>query len=428
MVDNYNKLKSFNMKVLLVHPGKQHSFETARALKDAGILYKYVTTVYDAHGSLTNKFKCLLKGNNRKKANTRHCPYIDDCDVIQYYELWGLIVLLLSKIPFLEKLYFYMNVQLSSCFAIKAAKLAVKENVDAIIVYDGISRKGLKYIKTKASNIKTIMDVSISMRPFMKANFERDMSDYGHNGFYIEEGYLWNKKYEKIIYEELQYVDFFFAPSEIVIKSLEFCGIDRKKIIKIPYGVNPNKFNFVKKTYKKDAPLKLIYVGQISYRKGLHHLLKIISKYRLDQVSLFLAGSYDVNSSIYKKYDKIKNIEFGGFVTRDVLASKYQEADAFIFPTLGEGYGMVVLEALSTGTPVIISDLAGGNDAIVNYINGIIYDATSEKDLKASIDWFVSHKAEIPCMSEAARESVKSLTWENYHNSYAKEIIKILEL
>lgn len=50
------------MKVLLVHPGKQHSFETAKALKEAGVFYKYVTTVYDKDNSLTNKIKHLLKG------------------------------------------------------------------------------------------------------------------------------------------------------------------------------------------------------------------------------------------------------------------------------------------------------------------------------------------------------------------------------
>ena len=224
------------MKVLLVHPGKQHSFETAKALKEAGVFYKYVTTVYDKDNSLTNKIKHLLKGKNLKKANTRKCPYLKDEEVIQIYEWWGLLVLLISKLPFLSKLYFHLNIALSNHFADKAAQIAIKENVDAIIVYDGISRKGLKYIKTQAPQITTIMDVSISMRPFMKANFEKDMKNYHHNGFYKEEAYLWNIKYEKVIREELKYVDYFFSPSNIVTKSLEFCGIDRKKIKIVPYS------------------------------------------------------------------------------------------------------------------------------------------------------------------------------------------------
>ena len=55
------------------------------------------------------------------------------------------------------------------------------------------------------------MDVSISMRPFMKANFEKDMKNYHHNGFYKEEAYQWNIKYEKVIREELNMLILFFS-------------------------------------------------------------------------------------------------------------------------------------------------------------------------------------------------------------------------
>ena len=55
------------MKVLLVHLGNSILFETAKALKEAGVFCKYVTTVYDKDNSLTNKIKHLLKGKNLKK-------------------------------------------------------------------------------------------------------------------------------------------------------------------------------------------------------------------------------------------------------------------------------------------------------------------------------------------------------------------------
>ena len=51
------------------------NFVVREALKEAGVFYKYVTTVYDKDNSLTNKIKHLLKGKNLKKANTRKCPY-----------------------------------------------------------------------------------------------------------------------------------------------------------------------------------------------------------------------------------------------------------------------------------------------------------------------------------------------------------------
>lgn len=395
------------MKILLAHPGKQHSFETAKALKNAGVLYKYITTVYDKPSSFTNRFKSLLKGKNLKKANTRRCQYLDDSEIVQFYELWGLLVLLISKISFLQKLYFHLNVALSNRFADKVAKYAIKNNVDAIIVYDGISRKGLKLIKQNAPQIITIMDVSISLRPFMKANFEDDMKLYNHRGFYKEEKYLWNSKYDKVIREELKYVDYFFAPSKIVEKSLLYCGVKKEKICIVPYGVDIDKFDYIPKSLNLNNPLQLIYVGQITYRKGLHHLLKIVSEYNIDEVKIILVGAYDHNSSIVRQYQYKDNIEFVGFVTRDVLATQYQNSDLFVFPTLGEGYGMVVLEALSTGTPVLISNLAGGNDAIENYRNGLVYEATSEQSLKESIKWFVEHREALIEMSHHARKKQK---------------------
>lgn len=410
------------MKVLLVHPGKQHSFETVKALKEAGVFYKYITTVYDKEISLTGKLKHFLKGKNLKKANTRKCPYLNDNEVTQIYEWWGLLVLLLSKIPFLSKLYFHLNISLENHFANKAAKIAIKDKADAIIVYDGISRKGLELIKKTAPQIKTIMDVSISMRPFMRANFERDMKEYHHDGFYRQEAYLWNKKYEKVIMNELKFVDHFFAPSHIVTDSLLYCGVDRNTIDIVPYGVHPDKFSFIQKRYKPNKPLRFIYVGQISYRKGLHHLLKVMKEYSPNDVQLVLAGAFNRTDDLYNQYKDVNNISFLGFVTRDILAEAYQNADVFVLPSLGEGLAMVILEALSTGTPVLVSNFTGGNDVVEHKINGLVYNGLSEEDLKSSISWYLNHKEAIPEMSKNARETALRYTWNIYHKNYAEKL------
>ena len=72
------------MKVLLAHPGKQHSFETATALKKSGLLYKYVTSIYDKEESITSKAKSLLPSKMKKKAMGRHCIALDNNDVVRH--------------------------------------------------------------------------------------------------------------------------------------------------------------------------------------------------------------------------------------------------------------------------------------------------------------------------------------------------------
>lgn len=88
---------------------------------------------------------------------------------------------------------------------------------------------------------------------------------------------------------------------------------------------------------------------------------------------------------------------------------------------------MVVLEALSTGTPVLISNLAGGNDAITNYENGLVYDGLSEDELKKSLDWFVEYRDKLPAMSQNAHNTALKYTWENYHKQYANELVNFLK-
>ena len=76
------------MKVIVAHAERQHSFFLATAMKQAGILDKYITTIYDRPQSLTNRVKRLLKGNTLKKANSRRCDALDDTDVVQINELF----------------------------------------------------------------------------------------------------------------------------------------------------------------------------------------------------------------------------------------------------------------------------------------------------------------------------------------------------
>lgn len=87
---------------------------------------------------------------------------------------------------------------------------------------------------------------------------------------------------------------------------------------------------------------------------------------------------------------------------------------------------MVVLEALSTGTPVLISNLAGGNDAIEDYKNGLVYEAGSEDSLERAINWFIEHRNLLPKMSEEAHKTALNFTWGQYHKLYAENILNIL--
>lgn len=67
------------MKIIVAHPGRQHSFRVAKTLKESGMLYKYATTVYNKDNSLFMRFvKLFLSKDNLERARKRKCPSLLD--------------------------------------------------------------------------------------------------------------------------------------------------------------------------------------------------------------------------------------------------------------------------------------------------------------------------------------------------------------
>lgn len=413
-------------RVIVAHPGKQHSFQMASAVKKANMLDKYLTTVYYKPGSLTkwitDKF---LTGKDLKKAHTRTCNELDNSDVEQINEWMGLVTLLTSRISGLYGFTKRWNEFTGSQFYKKSMKKARRENVDAIIVYDGYSNRHFDLLD--GSGVIKIMDVSFASRQYLKKIFETEIEQFEADDLRRTSSELWNEKWMMNDLRATQKADYFFAPSIFVKRSLEYCGIESDRIYVVPYGVNSQEYNYVDVPFKNGGAgkLKLLFVGEISCRKGLHRLLEVASGFQ-EQIEIRLCGNIDPMTPIYQKYRNVPNIEFVGFVTRDQLVNEYSNADVFVFPTLGEGYGLVVLEALSCGLPVICSDRAGGNDIIQNGVNGFVISIDTDTELRNSIAWCLENRESLHKMRAKARESVEDMSWNTYKINVEKCLYDIM--
>lgn len=414
------------MDIIVAHEGKQHSFRTAEALLQKGYLYKYITTIYDKPFSLTRIVKYLLRGDAKKKCASHRDEALPDDMVLQYCEWKGLLRLFLSKIPVLYKHFPHYYDWLHDSFGRGVAEYAIKNNVDAVIMYDTTANECWKILKEKAPSIKRILDVSIANRLFMKDNFIKDMEQTHDYNIKDEKADLWDENNCKRYLEEIKDSDYFLIASNVVKRSMMFSGVREDQMFMAPYGVDSHKFNFVEKE-SLQLPLKLVYVGQVNYRKGIHHLLNVMDSFKENEVELYMAGGYNDTTPLYQQYKDRRNIHFLGFVTRDVLANLYQKCDVFVFPTLGEGYGLVILEALSCGVPCIVSDLAGGDDAILNGYNGFKFEAGNDLDLKNKIQWFIDNPDKLPEYSRNSRLSVEKQTWQSYYDGVVKALDLILK-
>lgn len=407
------------MKVLVIHPAQQHSYRLAAAIYKKGWLYKYITTVYRKKISFTSLFSLFLTGNARKKAQGRVCREISQKDVVQFCEIEGLFKLLTIHIAKLRPLYKKIKYHSTDRFAKKVAKYAVRHQVDAVVSYDDYSARLFELLKKKAPQILRIMDVSAANILYMKKIYEKDMEIQPAFAERLlkEREIVWNQDTRIRTKREQENTDLFFVPSDFVARTLAYSGIERERIKICPYGVDTDMFPLKKyrrcEEFQEGRALHFIYVGGAKELKGISYLLNAIMHFPKETAKLTIVGSYNEKDADLQPY--IDRICFTGIVLHEEIPLLLQEADVFVFPSLGEGFALSILEAASCGLPLIVSENSGVNDAITEGREGFVIPVQSTEKLVEKMQWFIEHPEKIEQMGRAARNLALHYTWDSYN-------------
>ncbi len=410
------------MKVLVAHPAQQHSYRLAIALKKAGMLDKYITTVYYKNRSLTYFVSKFLKGSLKIKAENRHCTYIDDNEVIQYCEGEGLLKLVALNTRFLKKKYDQIKYNTADRFAKKVAKYAIKHHVDAVVTYDDCSPLLFEELQTKAPNILRILDMSAANILYMRNIYERDMDIVPSfaNRLRKERSICWNPIIINRAEREIKATQKFLVPSNFVAKSLEFSGVKTEQIILCPYGVDVSQFSmkkFDENQFIHTRPIRFIYVGGVKELKGIAYLFDAFMEIPTDDAILTVVGSYCSSDDDIKPY--LETIRFTGNILHDEVANELKNSDVFVFASLGEGLSLSTLEAAACGLPLIVTENSGVNDGISDK-EGFVIPIQSKDAIKEKVLWFINHPEKIYPMGEAARKFALLYSWDAYYERIGK--------
>lgn len=411
-------------KIIVAHPNRQHSFKLATALKNDGILFKYITTVYDKESSLMMKItKKIIKGNDLKRANGRRCENLNDEDIIQFCEIGGFIELLLMRIDKSKKIYTWWNRRLFDKFGKKVAMYAISNNVDAVIMYDSTAQKCFEILKKRAPHIKRIMDSSTANRQYIKALFEEEIQKTSDDSYLLENDYLWDKLYMNKMEKEINDTQHYLVPSKFVKDSFIFSNVNSECIHIIPYGSNITT-SYEDKNNEKYDILKFLYVGQVTPRKGIDYLLEAFEEVKNENIELTIVGRIS-DKYKYISENNDSKIIFKGEVTHDCIKEIYKQSHVFVFPSILEGMTLSGLEALGCGLPVICTTNTGINDIIEDGKNGFVINASNSNEIVNKIKWFINNKNKINEMRKNAYKTSTIYTWENYNQKMASEIKEI---
>jgi len=220
--------------------------------------------------------------------------------------------------------------------------------------------------------------------------------------------------YEKRLREEPHQADVVIAASKFTRQTLLDDGVGEGKIKYLPLGFEIDYIPYHKKEFKsRKRPLRLLYVGRITQRKGIKYLLEAMKGFDKSEVELHIIGFVHGNGDALKEYAGLFTLHPP--LQQYELFKKYAEYDALVLPSVFEGFGLVILEAMAAGLPVITTPNTMGPELIVNDENGYIVPIRDIDSIKVAIQNLLNkNEEERMVMADGAHNAALQYSWDAY--------------
>jgi glycosyltransferase involved in cell wall biosynthesis len=217
---------------------------------------------------------------------------------------------------------------------------------------------------------------------------------------------------------EVALSDHILTVSELARDSYIAAGVPRTKVSAVTLGADPEIFRLGERSEEPLAsghqPFVFVFVGASIRRKGLDLLLEAFTRVRdtCQSVRLLVVGPAGDASPLVRA--GAEGIEALGPMDQASIAGELRRADCLVLPSRHDSFGMVVVEALASGTPVLVSDMVGAKDLVQEGVNGWVVPWGDTQALSEQMIWCASHPREVLAMREACRVSAQRATWESY--------------
>jgi glycosyltransferase involved in cell wall biosynthesis len=219
--------------------------------------------------------------------------------------------------------------------------------------------------------------------------------EYQRVGLRLEDACVYDSAYFEREDEEYALADFHCAASSVVREQLISLGIRPERIWQIPYGADGRVFCPDSRIPRPDS-FRIVFAGQAGLRKGVRTILEGLQmSTRADETMDFYGALLGEAKMDVDGYTGRVPLKFHGPISQERLADAFRHSSVLVLPSLEEGFGLVVPQALNCGLPVIVSDRVGAKDLIRHRENGSIIPANDACALRRELDYWADHPTRI---------------------------------
>jgi len=379
-----------NFKVNISVVGRFHAFDLAKQMQKNNVLNKLITTY-------PKFFTIKWDIPSKKIISELHL------ELLNRYKRY---------IPFIS------NNHINMFLKERHDKNSIKflDDIDVFIGWENVSLKTI--VEAKKRGIITILEKGSAHKSFFIQN---QIEEYKNKNDIYDVSYLsWGKDLV-----EYELVDYISIPSSFVKRTFLEYGIPEEKLLVNPYGVDLEQF---KQEKKEDNIFRIIYAGGLTFHKGSHYLLQAFSELNLPNSELCHLGTIkDEMKPFVEKYNNPK-IKYLGHKPQDELYKYYSQGSVFIFPSLLDGFGLVLLQAMACGLPIVCTTNTGGEDLITkDGEEGFVIPIKSVEAIKEKILYLYQNKDICKEMGQKAKKRVEeNFTWDDYGKRYIENLKQIM--
>lgn len=242
----------------------------------------------------------------------------------------------------------------------------------------------------------------------------------------------------KLIYKyiekiRLSFADLIVTSSEYSKREIVSLGIHPELVHVLSPGIDREKFKALPKIRQLDSNnrTKILCVGNYIPRKGIIYLIQALSYIKRQDFTLHLVGNRKNNSRYYnllnnyvKKFNLTEYVVFHDGLDQENIKCLYSCADIFVLPSFKETFGIVFLEAMHYGLPIITTNVSAMPELIEEGRNGLLVPPADSLALAKAISHLIENPHLITKMGEAGRKKMmNSYSWEETYSKF----VSILE-
>jgi glycosyltransferase involved in cell wall biosynthesis len=388
--------------ILVTHPGRQHSHQLAVALEDAGRLAAYWTGVPARPLTSVPGLRTVVAPLEKHSL----LPLPDD-------QVQHNLIAPLARRVFEAVLPQDVAVDWShrsqDWFDRWCASRLHDVDTQAVVCYENAALHTFRAAKERGW--ATILDAASFHHAWQDRHFDYPESDAAHERITARKD------------REIELADYVLTVSELARESYIDGGVPPERVASIPVGCDLDRFQSTAER-TRGAPFTFIFAGHASARKGVDTLLdaaRRLEGQELD-VRLWFAGGHEDDLP----WQSVASIEQLGYLPQEVLADRLREADCLVLPSRHDSFGMVVVEAMATGCPVIVSDQVGAKQAVTDGESGWIVPAEDADALADRMRWCIENPDAVRSMREAARSDASDYSWDAYRRRVVEHLQTIL--